>query len=196
MLLAMPSPDSIIDILVSLDPMTDLPRTGWLLRGVASVESLAAHSFGVALVAMLLLDLLREEGRQVDGERTLRLALLHDAAEAKTGDIPMPHKTPALDAALHQVESRIVDEMFPPEHAELWRESAAGQSLEARIVKASDKIQMMVKVWLYEERRGAKLDEFWQNPKNFRDGDLPEARALYAAIARRAGRELPAEVRA
>ncbi len=180
--------DRIIDIMLAADPLCDLPRTGWLLRGIAAPESLAAHSWGVAMVAMLLADQLRDNGRTVDVDRVLRMALIHDIAEARTGDIPMPNKTPAVSDAMHQLESRIVDELLPANYASLWAEAEAADSLEARIVKAADKIQMMIKVLVYERQRGANLDEFWRNPGNFRHMDLDEARALYDAIRARAGR--------
>lgn len=86
----------ILDTLVGLDPMAELPRTGWLLRGIRPCESIADHSYAVALTVMLLVDALRDEGVDVDGERALRMALVHDTPEAKTGDILMPQKTPGL----------------------------------------------------------------------------------------------------
>jgi putative hydrolase of HD superfamily len=116
------------------------------------------------------------------------MALIHDAAEARTGDVPMPNKTPGVSEALHRLERDLVDGMLPPAYRELWREAEAGASLEARIVKAADKIQMMIKVVRYERTRGAQLGEFWDNPGNFRHMDLPEARAVFARIRERAGR--------
>src|SRR5512139_580176 len=101
--------EELIDVLVALDPMAELPRTGWILHGVASPESIAAHTFGVAVVAMLLVDRLRSEGTRLDGERVLRMALVHDAPEARTGDVPMPNKSPAVREALREVEARIVE---------------------------------------------------------------------------------------
>ncbi len=42
-----------IAFLTELIRLKALPRTGWLLRGVRDVESIADHTFGVAWVAML-----------------------------------------------------------------------------------------------------------------------------------------------
>ncbi len=183
--------DRWIDIVLGLDPLGDLPRTGWALRGVERPESIAAHSLGVAYVAMLLVDAVRSEGQSVDGERVLRMAVLHDAAESATGDVPMPSKTPQMREALHTLERSIVDRLLPPPWVELWAEAEGQGSLEARIVKAADKLQMMIKALRYDQcgRRG--LEDFWRNPGNFRDMGLPQAARLFEAIARRAGRALP-----
>ena len=44
----------IVDALVGLDTLADLPRTGWLQHGVAVPESIAGHTVGVAHVALAL----------------------------------------------------------------------------------------------------------------------------------------------
>ncbi|MNC98275.1 hypothetical protein D3C83_161850 [compost metagenome] len=59
------------------------------------------------------------------------------------------------------------------------------------MVKASDKLQMMIKVLAYERTGRGNLEEFWQNPKNFRDMGLDAANAVYDRICQRAGRERP-----
>lgn len=183
--------DRIIDTLVSLDPLADLPRTGWLLRGVRPCESIADHSFGVALVALMLTDALRAEGAVVDGERVLRMALLHDAPEAKTGDVPMPVKTAEAERALDAIDARLAEGLLPEELFRAWQEAEAGESLEARIVKAADKLQMMIKAHVYARQARGQLEEFWLNPKNFRDMDLPLASRVYDRLCERAGRARP-----
>lgn len=180
--------DRIIDTVLALDPLAELPRTGWLLRGVAPCESIADHSFGVALVAMLLTDELRAAGQHVDGERVLRMAIVHDAPEARTGDIPMPSKTAELERAIDALEQRLVGEMLPERLAADWDEAERGESLEARIVKAADKLQMMIKAWSYERHQRGHLQEFWDNPKNFRHMDLPLAQRVFERLVERARR--------
>lgn len=184
----MSAEDRIIDTLIRLDPLADLPRTGWLLRGVRPCESVADHSYGVALVTLLLTDALRAEGHEVDGERALRMALIHDAPEARTGDVPMPVKTPEAERALDELDAGLARELLPEGLFETWREAEAAESLEARIVKAADKLQMMIKAHLYERQHRGELDEFWSNPKNFRDMGIPLARRVYDRLRQRAGR--------
>ena len=177
--------ERIVDTLLGLDPLTDLPRTGWVLRGVTSVESVAAHSFGVALTTLLLVDALRAEGVALDGERALRMALVHDAAEAATGDIPMPVKTPALDAALKEAEAALAARLLPPEPLAAWQEAEQGETLEARVVKAADKIQMMTKALSYGRQGRGELSDFWRNDANFRDRGVPLAAAVFRVLRAR-----------
>lgn len=179
--------DEIIDTVLALDTLADLPRTGWRLRGVRPGESVADHVFGVTLVTAMLTDALREDGVEVNGERALRLALVHDAAEARTGDIPMPVKSEAFARAAADVEDQIVEGVLPAAWVALWREAEAGATLEARIVKAADKIQMMARALSYERQGRGALQEFWDNPANFRHMDLGIAKRVYEQlVARRA----------
>jgi putative hydrolase of HD superfamily len=180
---------SIIELVQFFDRLAALPRTGWLLRGVADPESIAEHSFGVCVVAMLLVDDLRARGTTVDGEKVLRMAIVHDAAEAFTGDIPMPAKTDELSKALDEAEGKLLERTLPPAELALWREVEDGATLEARIVKAADKIQMLVKALTYEQQRRGQLTEFWQSKKNRRHMDLPLARELFAELERLAAAE-------
>ncbi|MEL6185622.1 MAG: HD family hydrolase [Myxococcota bacterium] len=175
----------ILDTLIGLDPLSSLHRTGWALRGVASPESIADHSHGVALCTMLIVDALRAEGQSVDGEKALRMAIVHDAPEAATGDVPMPVKTPELDAALAAVESTLVDRLLPSGVAADWREMEAGESLEARIVKAADKLQMMAKADIYGSQGRGQLEDFWANEMNFRNRGLAVVEEVFSLLRER-----------
>jgi putative hydrolase of HD superfamily len=180
----------IVDTLIALDTMSELPRTGWLLRGVRPCESIADHSYGVALTTMLMIDALRAEGVEVDGEAALRMAILHDAPEARTGDVPMPQKTPEVKAALDTLEARLADDLLTAEARRWFERVVEGDSLEARIVKAADKVQMMTKALVYGLQRRGHLEEFWANDANFKDRGVPLARELFDHLkARRAASE-------
>src|SRR2546423_2139719 len=75
--------------LIELQRLKRLERTGWTLRGLPNgTESVAAHSFGVSVTAMLLADEIKSRGLDVDIERVLKMALLHDWAETRVGAMP------------------------------------------------------------------------------------------------------------
>ena len=84
-----------------------------------------------------------------------------------------------------------MSEHLPTAWQALWSELTEGTSLEVRVVKAADKIQMMVKALRYERTRGAALEEFWHNPKNFDDKGLTQACRIFDVICSRAHRPRP-----
>lgn len=180
----MPTASELVDVVTFLDRLASLPRTGWLLRGVTDVESIAEHSYGVAVVAAMLVDDIRARGTEVDGEKVLRMALVHDAAEVFTGDVPMPAKTDAFKAALAAQEDVLLSRVLSPTDHALWHEAETGASLEARIVKAADKVQMLVKALVYEKQRRGHLDEFF-GAANQKHMDLDLAREAFAEVVRR-----------
>ena len=121
-------------------------------------EDVAQHSYFTALYAMVLADLEREKGTKVDVERLLRMALLHDAEEARTGDIHHPFKH--QDAAFaEKLDTRALEWFenlmgsLPPslahEYIRLRRASRDTSLTEVNIVKAADKIEALL--WAYEE---------------------------------------------
>jgi len=190
------TPGHILHTLDALDPLSDLPRTGWLLRGINPCESIAAHTQQVAVLVAMLVDLCREAGMTVDGERALRMALIHDAPEARLGDVPMPVKTPEVDAALHVAERTIAHAILTEGLVADWEVAEAGQTLEAKLVKAADKIQMLHKLSVYESqgRKHPLMETMWKNAANLRALEVAPVRAVYEALFARAGRPMPAKV--
>lgn len=71
-----------LDALVTALALKDERRTGWQLRGVTDPEPVAAHSWGVSLLALLFTP------SDVDRDRVLRMAVVHDLGEAVVGDVP------------------------------------------------------------------------------------------------------------
>jgi len=161
--------------LIELQRLKRLDRTGWTLRGLPNgTESVAAHSFGVATTAMLLADELRDGGVEVDCEKVLRIALLHDWAEVRVGDMPRTASAYFGSEARKQAEMTAFADIVGPLstqnfYRELHKDYENRDSLEARLVKASDVIDLLVQV-LALERAGARgLEEFWEvaNEPNF-----------------------------
>jgi 5'-deoxynucleotidase YfbR-like HD superfamily hydrolase len=120
-------------------------------------EDVAQHSYFTALYAMILGDLERREGRKVDGERLLRMSLLHDAEEARTGDIHHPFKhqdavfAEKLDERAFQWFQGLMSGL-PEEVAQEYvrlRRAERDATVEANILKAADKIEALL--WAYEE---------------------------------------------
>lgn len=183
----------ILDLALEIDRLEALPRMGWLMRGVRQPESVAAHAYGVACWAMLLADRLGG----VETLKVLRMALLHELGEIKLTDIPKVGEQYLPAGAKEEAERRIAAELLAPladwgeEYAALFAEYQAGQSPEARLVRAADKLQMMAKALRYEQSGYREIEEFWAFPGNFADQNLPEVRALFAELRARHQRDVP-----
>jgi 5'-deoxynucleotidase YfbR-like HD superfamily hydrolase len=120
-------------------------------------EDVAQHSYLTALYAMILADLERRRGRRVDVEKLLRMALLHDAEESRTGDIhhPFKHQDPAFtktinDRALQWFSNLMLNlpDTLAHDYIDL-RKAEEGRSTEAVLVRAADKLEALL--WAYEE---------------------------------------------
>jgi len=106
-------------------------------------ESVAEHSWRIALMAMLI----APEFPEADMNRVIRMCLIHDLGEAFTGDIPTFDKTDA-DA---QREDALFDrwvQTLPEENREeftaLLAEMNALETVEAKIYKALDKMEAVI----------------------------------------------------
>jgi putative hydrolase of HD superfamily len=157
---------------------------GYLLRGVTDPESVTEHSWHVLFLAWAL----AAEEPGVDAHKVMEMALVHDLAELRIGDLPrtvagyFPPEAKALaeKAALAEILAPL------PERAQkLWAEYHAGESAEARFVKGCDKLQLMIKVATYQRWNTGALAEFWDNPDNFPDGGFGSIRRAFDQLKSR-----------
>ena len=159
-----------ISTLIELQRLKGLERTGWMLRGIqAGAESVADHSYGVVVAAMLLADELVARGVALDVERVLRIAVLHDWAEARVGDMPRTATEYFGASARKRAERAAFDDMvsglktggLAEKYGALHEDYEERASLEARLVKAADVIDLLVQTLAFERAGVRGLDEFW-----------------------------------
>jgi putative hydrolase of HD superfamily len=162
-----------LETLIELQRLKRLDRTGWVLRGFPNAtESVAAHSFGVGVAAMLMADALLAQGVAIDVEKVLRIALLHDWAEARVGDMPRTATLYFGSESRKQAETSAFHDLAEPisrkdaRYTALYHEYEERNTLEARLVKAADVIDLLVQALALERAGGRGLDEFWEVAEN------------------------------
>jgi putative hydrolase of HD superfamily len=165
--------------LLELQRLKRLDRTGWTLRGLPNgTESVAAHSFGVSVTAMMLADEIKARGETIDVERVLRMALIHDWAETRVGDMPKTATAYFGADVRKQAELRAFGDIVNGDgksgYEGLYEDYERRNSLEARLVKAADIIDLLVEAHALERAGAAGLDEFWEIALTAEFG-LPEA---------------------
>jgi putative hydrolase of HD superfamily len=181
----------ILRLFEEIHPLDRIARAGFVLRGVTEPESIAAHSHFVAVLTLLFVD---EYPGAFDRERALTMALLHDLPEAILMDIPMPAGDGYLGEVKDRAEQAILEKLlhgFPAKYAEFNRDLIDAGSPEARLVRGLDKVQMMLKIIMYEREGRGRLQEFWANPKNFADYGCKQVSDLFDAICAGVGRPRP-----
>lgn len=165
---------SLLDLFIEAGNLKRLPRTGWLLAGVPNPESVADHGYRVALITLFLADELGENGIDVDVGRAVKIALLHDLAEARITDVPLTAQR-YLNKA--EAERKAAMELFagtskPGEYFQLWREYEDGLSREGKLVRFADKLEMLVQALEYEKAGFRNLDDFWGTLEELRESEF------------------------
>ncbi len=167
-----------------LSRMKYINRWG-LMRNTRS-ENICEHSLETALVAHALATIGNEKfGRRYDPERAAVLAMLHDASEIITGDMPTPVKyhSEEIRKAYAEVEDRAVEHlitMLPAEMRPAYRElMTMGGEKDGELkplIKAADRISAVIKC--VEERTSGNHDFHKAEgtiTKAIADMHLPEA---------------------
>ena len=106
-------------------------------------ESVAEHSWRIALMAMLI----APEFPEANMDKVIRMCLIHDLGEAFTGDIPTFDKTEADTEREDILFARWVQtlpEEAKQEFSALLAEMNALETLEAKIYKALDKMEAVI----------------------------------------------------
>ncbi|KMZ66163.1 HD domain-containing protein 2 [Zostera marina] len=160
------NPSSAIDFLMLCHQLKTTKRKGWINHGIEGPESIADHMYRMSLMALIVDDL-----PGVNRERCIKIAIVHDMAEAIVGDItpsdgvPKAKKSKLERAALNEMCQILGGGFRADEIKELWEEYENNSSLEANLVKDFDKIEMILQALEYEIEHGKILDEFFLSTK-------------------------------
>ncbi|OVA06447.1 HD/PDEase domain [Macleaya cordata] len=156
------SSPSAIDFLTLCHRLKTTKRKGWVNHGIKGPESIADHMYRMALMALIAGDL-----PGVNRERCIKIAIVHDIAEAIVGDItpsdgiPKAEKSRREQAALNEMCDVLGGGLRAEEIQELWAEYENNSSIEANLVKDFDKVEMILQALEYEMEHGKVLDEFF-----------------------------------
>ncbi len=159
-----------------------LHRAGWIRRDVPPdrCESVAAHSFGVALLAWWLIE---EYDFDLDRDKVLRLALIHDLGEVHAGDITPLDGVSAEDKHAREESGlrKITATLAQGESlTDLWKEYATQASPEARFVREVDRLDMAFQAAHYESEEEIDLAEFFESAAQIIE--TPQLLALLKAV--------------
>lgn len=181
--------------------LKDQVRTGWEIRGVDAPERVAGHAWGTAILCMLFAD-----AAAVDRATAVEIALAHDIAEARVGDIPRrvaPDAMPVTPEAKARLERRAMDDLAPVDGPlgrlrDAWERYEERSTPEARFVRDMNLIDMCLEALRYE--RAGRYDEAttraaFPDYAGMEEFFATSGPRLSTEIGRRLHRELTAEYR-
>lgn len=134
-------PVQLLAFLRRIETLKTNPRHAYTAGGAR--ETVAAHSWRTALLAMLL----ASEFPELDMNKVIRMCLIHDLGEAVTGDIPAFEKTDEHRSQERLALAQLVDTAPAADAAQmhaLFAEMDALGTPEARLYKALDRIEAVI----------------------------------------------------
>ncbi|MBL4953125.1 HD domain-containing protein [Neobacillus sp. OS1-32] len=135
--------ENIVSFIKELERLKNNTRTAWTSTG--RHESIAEHSWRLCLFTFVLEDSFPD----VDFNKVLRMALIHDLGEAYEGDISaketgntsekLKREEFALNKMIEPLSPKIQEQFLA-----LWQEYNQAETKEAKLVKALDKIETII----------------------------------------------------
>ncbi|KAI8321523.1 hypothetical protein GQ54DRAFT_181164 [Martensiomyces pterosporus] len=156
---------SVVDFLSVVERLKRTKRTGWINNGISGPESIADHMYRMGIMAMLI------EDPTLDRHRCIKMAIVHDLAEALVGDIT-PYdgvskekkREMELDG-MREIAKTLGDSEYAKEIEALWLEYEDDETAEAHLVHDLDKCEMIQQAMEYERSDGKDLESFFASTK-------------------------------
>ncbi len=133
----------ILEFLRASEPLKSTLRSGFTASG--RPESTAEHTWRLCLMALLLED----EYPDLDILKLMKICIVHDLGEAINGDIPAVDQTTDTNKNveerrdLEQLSASLPDAL-KNKVMDLWDDYDQGNSEEARLAKALDKLETLL----------------------------------------------------
>ena len=152
--------------------LKETKRRGWVERGIADAESVACHSYSLAVLALI-----EAQQRGLDTLKAVATALLHDLAESLTGDLTPEMKTAKGREAAEKDEQETLKQLLEdlPETQKSWLQSLIKEyyeesTPEAKLIRQLDRVEMALQAQHYFEDGKIKkkdiADEFIRSSLN------------------------------
>ena len=135
--------NGILEFLRRVEALKSTTRSAWTVAGTP--ETTAAHTWRLCLMAMVL----ASQFPGVEHGRLIKMLLVHDLAEAVSGDVPAPAQVGApskSDGERRDLQALVstLPEGVRAEILELWEEYEQAVTREAHLAKALDKLETIL----------------------------------------------------
>ncbi len=161
---------NVIEFIQQVMKLKEIKRTGWSYKDVPEPESVADHSFGVAILALTV-----PLPKEINREKLIKMALIEELGEIESGDIVWEKGIHiSLKKRRKQIisEKKTINKIFETIGNEklknLLLEYLEQKTKTARFLKELDKLEMVLQALEYEKKvKPSKLNEFWINADKY-----------------------------
>ena len=145
----------IVNLLFEARILKELPRAGYPFLG-AGKETVAEHSFIITFIAYVMAKMMPE----IDGLKLISMALLHDLAEARIGDLNYVQKRYVRADEEKALRDATATVPFGGDILSLVDEFNKGESPEAKLAGDADQIAFILELKALKDV-GNKSSESW-----------------------------------
>jgi len=189
----------LVNFFRQIGKLKEMPRTGWVIRGIKNSESIADHIFRTSLMAWIL----GNDKKGLNMERVLKMALIHDLCEVYAGDITpydsiLPKSKKEREKILKtwprfslEKRKKLSDQKFkkekkglekliknlPPKLADevmaLWMDYENGSTAEGRFFKQADRLENLLQATEYwEKNKNLSQTSWWDQARELFDDPI------------------------
>jgi len=130
-----------VEFLFEVGMLKKTPRTGYQFLGSGG-ESVADHSFRTAVIGYAL----ASQEPDADRNKVVLMCLFHDFPEARTGDHNYVNKKYVKTDEKRAVQDQVQGLSFGDEIVDLFREFNRCDTLEARLAKDADQLDLILEL--------------------------------------------------
>jgi len=131
--------------------LKNVKRSGWKDKlDINDGESVADHTYTMTILGMVISDL-----HGLNTEKIMRMSLLHDLAEAITGDIlpdqiTKEQKYLKENNAINKILHKLPNELTIM-YSKIWEEFQKNETDEAKFIHELDKLEMAIQAKIYQK---------------------------------------------
>ncbi len=151
----------------------------WRRLYTKDFANLAEHHFRTFWIAMIIAAHEQAQGQPIDTGKIAKLVLVHDITESRTGDVDYLSRQYVERNEELAIHDMLSGTSLEEEFLQLWQEYEQRDSLEAKIVKDADNLDVDFEL-AEQAAKGCPLQSAWTKNRHF-----VAEKKLYTATARK-----------
>ncbi len=146
--------NNVLSFYMKYNQLKNIYRQGWLkvrigLEHADKCESIADHSFSVALLALTIIE---ENKLKLDAFKCIKMAIIHELGEIYAGDFTPYDNVTKEDKHIKEKEAilKVLNTLDKDnDFFELWEEFEKNETDEAKFIKNIDKLEFLLQACAY-----------------------------------------------